>query len=258
MSHLVDTHANSPSRHRTAYDDHFAAMSLDSSSPTNEFHPIPVILADDHPLARQGMRYYLELTDTIRVVAEAGDGQQAIALIERYRPAVAVLDIHMPGLSGIEVARWARARNLATRILILTAYDDTQHVTSALESGVSGYLLKNTDPGQIVAAVHALYGGETFFDPAIRGTLKSIAATASMVSPSYTQLSAREMEVLQEILRGYTDRVIGLNLGISSFTVGNHVYRIFKKLGVSSRTQALARAMALGLVELAPHGSHSP
>lgn len=217
-------------------------------APAPDSAPIRVILADDHPIGRQGVRYYLEETGRFTIVAEAGDGLQAIRLIERHRPDVAVLDLHMPGCNGIEVARRVVERKCATRLLILSAYDDAHLVQSALEAGASGYLLKSADPDLIIESVEAVYRGETILDPALLIKLQAGGAGASLISP----LTERELEVLHEVLNGLQDKAIARRLGITDSTVALHLNKVFRKLGVHKRTQAVARALALGLTRTPP------
>ncbi len=233
--------------------DQAARLAAAWREPGGELRPIAVIVADDHPMGRQGLRYYLEETGKIVVIAEAGDGEDALRLIEQHQPDVAVLDLYMPGYTGIEVARRAREARWATRILILTAYDDPLLVRSALEAGASSYFLKSTDPERIVEAVVATWRGETLIDPAILSRLE-LAGDALFPDspPAALLLSGREVQVLKEVLNGQSDKEIARKLGINDSTVGGHLANIYKKLEVASRTQAITRALALGLVRVTP------
>jgi DNA-binding NarL/FixJ family response regulator len=210
---------------------------------------IRVILADDHAVVRKGIRDFLEEPGDIAVVAEASTGEEALALIREHRPDVAVLDIQMPGRTGIEVTRAVRAEQLHVGVLILTAYDDDPFVMTALQAGANGYVLKSAEPEDIVAAVRAVHEGKSALDPHI---LRKVMASLSGGSLPGTvgTLSAREIEVLRLAAQGYTNKAIGVQLGISDRTVQGHLTNIFGKLGVASRTEAVTKAIQLGLVSM--------
>jgi DNA-binding NarL/FixJ family response regulator len=207
--------------------------------------PIRVILADDHAVVRAGVRQFLERNGEIQVVAEAGDGPQAVLAIQEHRPDVAILDLQMPGMSGIEVTRWVRANARTTGVLILTAYDDDPYVLAALQAGANGYVLKTADAAEIVRSVHAVFEGKSALDPAIaRKVMRLISGRRpeTAVEP----LTDRELEVLTLAARGYTNRAIGHQLGISDRTVQGHLARVFSKMQAASRTEAVMRAVSLG------------
>jgi DNA-binding NarL/FixJ family response regulator len=207
--------------------------------------PIRVILADDHAVVRAGVRQFLERNGEIQVVAEAGDGPQAVLAIQEHRPDVAILDLQMAGMSGIEVTRWVRANARTTGVLILTAYDDDPYVLAALQAGANGYVLKTADAAEIVRSVHAVFEGKSALDPAIaRKVMRLISGRRpeTAVEP----LTDRELEVLTLAARGYTNRAIGHQLGISDRTVQGHLARVFSKMQAASRTEAVMRAVSLG------------
>ena len=206
---------------------------------------IRVLLADDHAVVRAGIRQFMERAGDIQVVAEAEDGEAAQALIERHKPDVAVLDIQMPKASGIEVTRWVRARQPAVGVLILTAYDDDPYVMAVLQAGANGYVLKTAAPGEIIQAVHDVYAGKSVLDATIAQKLMSRVAGRSEFSP-VEPLTDREMEVLKLAGKGYTNKAIGVQLGISDRTVQGHLARVFDKLQATSRTEAVMRAVSLG------------
>ncbi len=209
---------------------------------------IRVLLADDHAVVRAGIRQFLEQDPQIEVVAEAGDGLQAQNLVAELVPDVAVLDIQMPGASGIEVARWVRRHHRQVGILILTAYDDDPYVMAVLQAGANGYVLKTASPADILRAVHDVYEGRSALDPSVAGkVLRRIARedAQSRVQP----LTPREMEVLRLVARGYTNKAIALQLHISDRTVQGHLAHIFDKLEAASRTEAVMRAVSLGWLE---------
>ncbi|MEP0762376.1 MAG: response regulator transcription factor [Chloroflexota bacterium] len=211
--------------------------------------PIHVVLADDHQVVRHGIRQFLS-TAGINVVAEAEDGEQALRLIEQHRPDVAVLDIQMPGYSGIEVARRVRARGLPVGLLILTAFDDDPFIMAALEAGVNGFVLKTADMEEIIAAVRAVHEGKSVLDPEILPKLMHAVAASHEPKTTYEPLTERELEVLRAAARGLTNKAIGLLLDISDRTVQGHLRRIFEKLNAANRTEAVVTASQLGLLEL--------
>jgi len=212
----------------------------------SDTHPkIRVLLADDHPLVRSGTRQLLEFEGDIQVVAEAEDGQQAKALVKLHQPDVAVLDIQMPGATGIEVARWIRTHSIDTGVLILTAYEDDPYVLAVLQAGANGYVLKTAPPEEVLRAVREVYEGKLVLDKAIASKLNAQNEEARDSAP-IEQLTEREMEVLKLAGRGYTNKAIAVQLGISDRTVQGHLAHIFAKLQATSRTQAVMRAVSLG------------
>ena len=212
-------------------------------------HPIRVMLADDHAIVRKGIRDFLEEPGDIAVVAEASTGDEALELIREHQPDVAVLDIQMPGRTGIEVTRVVRAERWRVGVLILTAYDDDPFVMTALQAGANGYVLKSAEPEDIVASVRAVYEGKSALDPRILRKVMSSLAGSPPPGTART-LSAREIEVLRLAAQGYTNKAIGAQLGISDRTVQGHLTNIFGKLNVASRTEAVTKAIQLGLVSV--------
>jgi DNA-binding NarL/FixJ family response regulator len=214
---------------------------------------IRVLLADDHAVVRAGIRQFLEHAADIEVVAEADDGAQAQALIAETRPDVAVLDIQMPQLTGIQVTRWLREQHPEVGVLVLTAYNDDPYVMAVLEAGAHGYVLKTAAPADIIQAVRDVNEGKSVLDPAItRQLMDHIAGRrggpVGEGAAQYEQLTERELEVLELAGHGYTNKAIGLQLGISDRTVQGHLAKIYGKLDANSRTEAVMRAVALGLL----------
>jgi DNA-binding NarL/FixJ family response regulator len=207
--------------------------------------PIRVVLADDHAVVREGIRRFLERNREIQVVAEAGDGPQAVQAIQEHRPDVAILDLQMPQMSGIEVTRWVRANARTTGVLILTAYDDDPYVLAALQAGANGYVLKTADAAEIVRSVHAVFEGKSALDPSIARKVMGLVSGRRSGTP-VEPLTDRELEVLTLAARGQTNRAIGHQLGISDRTVQGHLARIFSKMQAASRTEAVMRAVSLG------------
>ena len=208
---------------------------------------IRILLADDHKIVRAGIRKFLEQDAQLQVIAEASDGQEACALIEENRPDVAVLDIQMPKMSGIEVTRWVRLRRMATGILVLTAYDDEPYVRAVLQAGANGYVLKTAEPDEILGAVRDVYAGKSVIDAALAQKLLIGLAQPNGTAP-VEPLTERELQTLSLAGKGFTNKAIGVQLGISDRTVQNHLANVFSKLRAASRTEAVMRAVALGLI----------
>ncbi len=209
--------------------------------------PIRVLLADDHAVVRAGIRQFLEHGANIQVIAEADDGEMAKTMIAEQHPDVAVLDIQMPKASGIEVTRWVRLNQPGTGVLILTAYNDDPYILAVLQAGANGYVLKTASPEEIIHAVRDVYAGKSALDAAIAQKLLAHISRQSR-EPAVEALTEREMEVLVMAARGFTNKAIGAQLGISDRTVQGHLAHIFDKLHATSRTEAVMRAVSLGWI----------
>jgi len=206
---------------------------------------IRVLLADDHAVVRAGIRQFLEQANDIEVVAEADDGQEAMELIEEHQPDVAVLDIQMPKASGIEVTRWVREHHREVSVLILTAFDDDPYVMAVFQAGANGYVLKTASPQEIIRAVRDVHAGNSALDAEI--IQKMVAQVSSGIQDQPVEkLTDRELEVLSLVAKGYTNKAIGVQLGISDRTVQGHLAHIFSKLQSGSRTEAVMRAVSMG------------
>ena len=208
---------------------------------------IKVILADDHHMVRAGIRQLLEAAGDIQVIAEAGDGEQAQSLIQDQKPDVAVLDIQMPKASGIEVTRWVRVHHPEVGVLILTAYDDDPYVMAVLQAGANGYVLKTAKPEELIQAVRDVNEGKSALDPAVTRKLMSNLFNRSE-KPAVEPLTDRELDVLRLAAKGFTNKAIGVQLGISDRTVQGHLAHVFAKIQATSRTEAVMRAVSLGWV----------
>lgn len=214
--------------------------------------PIRVVLADDHAVVRKGIREFLEASGNIRVVAEAADGEEAVALVARHAPDVAVLDVQMPGLTGIEATRRIKAEFPGVRVLILTAYDDDPYIFALLQAGASGYVLKTADSGELVNAVRAVFRGESALDPAVvQKVVQQLTSGRPLGAQNTVEpLTEREIEVLHLAAKGLTNKAIGQALGISDRTVQGHLANIYGKLGAGSRTEAVTEALKQGWIVL--------
>jgi len=214
---------------------------------------IRVLLADDHILVREGTRELLEQQGDIKVVAEAGDGEEAVHLAVIHRPDIAIMDISMPRLNGIEATKQIKALHPATAVLVLTAYDDDQYVFALLEAGAAGYLLKDVQASELVKAVRAVYHGESVLHPAIARKVINRFAQPADKRPEkdvLDQLTEREMEVLKLAAKGMTNQEIAHDLVISIRTVQVHLSNVFGKMGVGSRTEAVLSALRRGWIAL--------
>ena len=209
--------------------------------------PLRILLADDHPGFRAGIKQRLDEEDDLAVVAEAGDGPTALRLALEHRPDVLVLDIDMPGLTGLEVMKKLRAREAAARILILSAYDEDHYVRRVLEAGAAGYLLKQEAVSAIVEAVRGVGRGETGW--LSRRLTARLMQREGGATSAYDLLSEREREVLHLLAQGASNPAIGAQLYIAESTVKKHVNMIFKKLGVGTRAEAVAWAWKHGVAE---------
>lgn len=220
-----------------------------------ESHKIRLVLADDHLIVRAGIRQFLDMEEDFEVVAEADDGDQAKTLIEQHKPDVAILDIQMPKSSGIEVTRHIRSNRWAVGVLILTAFEDDPYVTAVLKAGANGYIMKTARPQEIIQAVRDVHQGKSVLDRAI--VSKVMAYLSSPAGPPITiNLSDREMEVLTLAAKGQTNRTIAQQLAISDRTVQGHIARIFEKMQANSRTEAVMKAVSMGLIP--PDIAHDP
>jgi NarL family two-component system response regulator LiaR len=209
---------------------------------------IRVLIADDHAVVREGLRAYLQLQETLDVVGEAGDGEEAVREAERLRPDVILMDLVMPRLDGVGAMRELRRRLPASRVIVLTSFADDERLLPAIQAGAAGYLFKNVQPSELARAIHAAHAGEALLDPAVAARLvQEIARPAAQDPPD--RLTPREREVLLLIARGLPNKRIARELGVAEKTVKTHVGHLLAKLGVSDRTQAALYAVREGLVE---------
>lgn len=214
---------------------------------------IRILIADDHAVVRDGTRQIIEQEPDMEVVAEAADGAEAIRLAGTTMPDVAIIDIAMPNVDGIEATRKIKAQHPEISVLILSAYDDDQFVFSLLEAGAAGYLLKSVRGRELIDAVRQVNAGESVLHPAIaRKVLNRFVPKSDKPSPrkSTELLSEREMDVMKLATRGLTNQEIADELSLSLRTVQAHLGHIFNKLQVSSRTEAVVRALKEGWVTL--------
>jgi DNA-binding NarL/FixJ family response regulator len=211
--------------------------------------PIRVLVADDHAIVRTGIRHVLESEPGFVVVGEASTGAEALDLASSLHPDVAVLDISLPGTSGLRVAAELRERAPETQVLILSMHDNTEYVLESLRAGVHGYLLKDTAATELRGAIRAVRRGESFFSPPIAGRLSAVVrGDPAGSSSALMQLTARERQVLIGVAEGHTNREIAKQLGISPRTVESHRENLMKKLGVRTVAGLTRLALEAGLV----------
>lgn len=212
---------------------------------------IKVIIADDHSLVRQGLRRYLEMAGDIEVVGEAANGVEVMRLVEgaEVQPEIVLLDIRMPEMDGLETARRIRQEHSEIGVIMLTAYDDRQFVVEAVRAGARGYVLKARDAEHLIQTVRLVAGGNMVIDPQLVVALAEELSDAKERDRRAETLTAREVEVLQLLAFGHTNKDIAEQLFISPDTVKTHLEHIFEKLGTSDRTAAVAEALRRRLIE---------
>jgi DNA-binding NarL/FixJ family response regulator len=211
--------------------------------------PIRVLITDDHTLVRQGLRRYLEEAEGIEVLGEASTGDEAVTLVGRDHPDVAILDIRMPEMDGIQAAREITDAHGDTRIIMLTAHDDRRLMVEAVRAGARGYVLKARDADHLVRSVRLVAEGNMVIDPDLVSVLAEELSEDRDRTRSGETLTERELEILQLLAFGYTNREIGQRLFISPDTVKTHLEHVYQKLGASDRTAAVAEAFRRRLIE---------
>jgi NarL family two-component system response regulator LiaR len=207
---------------------------------------IRVLLADDHALVRQGLRTFLDLQEDIEVVAEAGDGEQAVDAALRTDPDVILLDLVMPRLDGVGALK--RLRETRARTIVLTSFGDDDKLFAALRAGAAGYLLKDVEPAELVRAVRSAHEGQTPLSPTITTRVVEEIAQGGGAPAAVDDLTRRERDVLVLIARGRSNKAIALELGVAEKTVKTHVSHILAKLNLTDRTQAALFAVRHGLI----------
>ena len=211
---------------------------------------IRVLVADDHAVVRQGLRTFLELQDDIEVVADAADGERALAAVAEHDPDVVLMDLVMPGIDGVEAIRRIAAHHPRTRVIALTSFLDDDKVFPAVRAGASGYLLKDVQPQELVKAIRAVDAGEVLLHPAVTAKLMEDVVDGGGRGGTPADLTPRERQVAELIARGGQNKRIALELGISEKTVKSHVSSILRKLDLADRTQVALYVVREGWVEL--------
>ncbi|MFU0827721.1 MAG: Stage 0 sporulation A-like protein [Lachnoclostridium sp.] len=214
-------------------------------------NPIKVVIVDDHRMVREGIKQLLELAGDISVIGEAGDGVTCLKVIDDLKPDVVLLDINMPQMNGLQVLQKLREKKCKSRILILTIHNEVEYLSKAMEIGVDGYVLKESESDVLRKAIFAVYNGETFIQSELAALLKQKLDNSGKENRTEENLlTKREMEVLKLLTEGLFNKEIAYHLSISEKTVKNHVSNIFKKISVSDRTQAAVYAIKNNIVEI--------
>lgn len=213
---------------------------------------VTLVLADDHYLVRQGLKALLAVSEDLQILGEADSGSQALQIAEELAPDVLILDLEMPGMSGLEVARLLTERNARCRILILSMHDDESHVLAALQAGALGYILKSSDFTELLRAIHAVARGKRFLGQTLSELV--IAAYARQARGAaldpYETLSAREREILRLVAEGHSNVECAARLSLSVRTVENHRASVMRKLDLSSHTALIRYAIRKGIIPL--------
>lgn len=207
-------------------------------------------MADDHQVVRAGLVSLLEQQHDFVVVGEAGTGREAVRLAAELEPDVALMDLQMPVMDGVEATETIRSRNPATEVLVLTTFDDDELIWGAIRAGAKGYLLKDAPPDALFNAIRKVAAGETLIPPEILSRLTEVIRQGGPAVETEEQLTDREREILHLIARGLSNKEIAAALFISDNTVKTHISNLFEKLGVNDRTQAVTTALRLGLITL--------
>jgi DNA-binding NarL/FixJ family response regulator len=211
--------------------------------------PLTILIADDHPLFRKGLRALLATVPQMQVVGEAGNGAEAVRLAEQLQPNLVLMDLQMPGGDGLTAIRQLAAVRPHTHILVVTMFEDDDSVFAAMRAGARGYVLKDMDDDEMIRAIRAVAHGEAIFSPAVARRLLGFFAAPRAAAPprAFPELTEREREVLEVLTLGYTNAAIAQRLSLSPKTVRNYVSSIFGKLQVADRTEAILRARDAGL-----------
>jgi two-component system, NarL family, response regulator NreC len=212
---------------------------------------VAILVVDDHPIVRQGLRHLLEAEPEFKVVGEAEDGIEALRLVERLRPDILVLDMMMPSLNGLEVLRQIKNLSPSTRAIILSMQSADTYVLEALKNGAVGYVLKETGPSELVNAVHEVVQGNQYLSAKLSNRLKS-SGQMLMDTPSdaYETLTAREREILQMTAEGLTSHEVGEKLAISPRTIEVHRGNLMNKLGIHSQAELIRFAIKRGIIQM--------
>jgi DNA-binding NarL/FixJ family response regulator len=212
--------------------------------------PVNIMIADDHSMVREGLKQLLELDGDIAVIAEASNGKQCIELLDETRTDVLLLDINMPLMNGLQVLQYIRENRKKVKVLILTIHNEVEYLMKAVEIGVDGYVLKDSDSTVLKKAIFCVNRGESFIQPELTPILKVKMEEKESQTEDEDALTKREIEVLKLLAEGLFNKEIAYMLAISEKTVKNHVSNIFKKINVSDRTQAAVYAIKNNFVDL--------
>lgn len=211
---------------------------------------IRVMITDDHSLIREGLKQLLEFDGSIEVVGEASNGVECLEKLEKCNPEVLLLDINMPEKNGIEVLKQMKVEDSKVRVLILTVHNEMDYLMKAVDIGVDGYILKDSESAELKKAIKAVRDGENYIQPSLIPALNSQLLNRDTDKDKISLLTNRELEVLVQVANGMFNKEIATNLNISERTVKNHISNIFRKIDVSDRTQAAVFAIKNNIIKL--------
>lgn len=211
---------------------------------------VKVLVADNHKMVREGLRQLLELEEDIEVVGEAGDGYECLNLANKENPDIVLLDLNMPNLDGLQVLKIMKQQKMISKIIILTIHNEVDYLMNAIDAGCDGYILKDSDFDTLKNAIHYVNAGDKYIEPTLMTMLNSSLAERDVMKDKIHDLTKRELEVLKMVASGAFNKEIGSSLNISERTVKNHVSNIFKKIGVSDRTQAAVFAIKNNIISI--------
>lgn len=211
---------------------------------------INVMITDDHAMIREGIKQLLEFGGEIKVIAEAGDGEECLEMLKELKPEVLLLDINMPKKNGIEVLQEIKNQKLPLKVLILTVHNEVEYLIKAVDIGVDGYILKDSESSELKKAIEAVINGENYIQPSLIPVLNARLLNRDTDRDKIDQLTKRELEVLIKVANGMFNKEIALSLNISERTVKNHISNIFKKIQVSDRTQAAVFAIRNDIIKV--------
>lgn len=211
---------------------------------------ISIMITDDHSMIREGLKSLLELDDDIKVIAEAVDGRDCLDKLDVYKPDVLLLDINMPNMNGLEVLKELKAHKSKVKVLVLTVHNETEYLMKAVDIGINGYVLKDSESAELKKAIRAIMDGETYIQPSLIPALNAKRLERNEDEEKIDSLTRRELEVLKLLAIGMYNKEVAEKLEISERTVKNHVSNIFKKLEVTDRTQAAVFAIRNNLIKV--------
>ncbi|MCI5857536.1 MAG: response regulator transcription factor [Agathobacter sp.] len=211
---------------------------------------INIMITDDHSMIREGLKSLLELDGDIKVIAEAVDGRDCLDKLDVYKPDVLLLDINMPNMNGLDLLKELKARKSKVKVLVLTVHNETEYLMKAVDIGINGYVLKDSESAELKKAIHTIMDGETYIQPSLIPALNAKRLERNEDEEKIDSLTRRELEVLKLLAIGMYNKEVAEKLEISERTVKNHVSNIFKKLEVTDRTQAAVFAIRNNLIKV--------
>ncbi len=211
---------------------------------------VKIIIADDHSMVREGLKQLLELEGDIKVIGEASDGEDCLKLLQRVVPQILLLDIDMPKINGLDVLKKIKEKKIDLKVIILTVHNEIEYLLKAVEIGIDGYILKDSDSAQLREAIFTVISGESYIQPSMIPMLESKIVEKNTDQAKIDLLTKRELEVLKLLSIGLYNKEIGEKLDISERTVKNHISSIFRKINVTDRTQAAVFSIKNNLINI--------